>query len=108
MACVPTQATAASFFIDLCAVNATECAGDNITEASLLFDEILGGDANDYNLTMTLTGTGTDTVDQVQFTIDGVADARRLRDETNRRSALRVPTLGLCCTTTFPPRTLRG
>jgi len=73
MALVPAQATAASFFIDFCVVNATECTGDNLTEASLLFESIDGTlDHNDYTLTMTLVGTGTDTIDQVQFTIDGV------------------------------------
>jgi hypothetical protein len=68
----PTAASAASFEIDFCVVNADECTEDNLTEASLLFEEILGGDHNDYTLTMTMTGTGTDTIDQVAFSINGV------------------------------------
>ena len=71
-----TEAAAASFTIDLCDVNAPECAGDNLTEASLTFTEIDDpldmDDLNDYELLLTIAGTGTDTIDQVSFTIGGV------------------------------------
>jgi len=72
-ALTPTKAAATTFTLDLCDVNAAECAGDNLTEASLSFTTIDGtADLNDYDLIMTLIGTGTDFINAVSFTINGV------------------------------------
>jgi MYXO-CTERM domain-containing protein len=70
-----TSASAASFTTNFCPGDATCPAG--ITEASLRFDEIAGGDPNDYDLYITITGNGAagepQMVDMVSFSIDGVA-----------------------------------
>jgi hypothetical protein len=68
-----TSASAASFYTNFCPGDLT-CPA-NITEASLQFDEILGGDPNDYDLFITITGTGglPQFIDMVSFTITGVA-----------------------------------
>ena len=69
-----TEAAAASFTFDFCP--STECTGDNLTQATLEFTETVDAadptDLNDYILELTLAGTGTDTIDQVSFTLGGV------------------------------------
>jgi hypothetical protein len=66
-----SPASAASFTVNFCPGDATCPTG--VTEASLTFDEILGGDPNDYLLTLRLAGgpTAPAFIDEVQFTIEG-------------------------------------
>src|SRR5688572_12510951 len=71
-----SSAQAASFTIDFCVVNAAECTSDHIAEAKLTFDEIAGGDLNDYRATLFFKGAASGApafIDQVQFKIDGAA-----------------------------------
>ena len=67
-----TSARAASFYTNFCPGDAT-CPA-SITEASLEFVEIAGGDPNDYDLYITITGDGVSPqyTDMVSFTITGV------------------------------------
>lgn len=64
---------AAGFFVNFCPGGSGCPSG--VTEASLLFDEVLGtSDPNDYNVTITITGnlTAPAYVDEVEFFIDGI------------------------------------
>jgi MYXO-CTERM domain-containing protein len=69
-----TSANAASFYTNFCPGDVTCPTG--ITEASLNFVEVAGGDPNDYDLYITITGNGAagepQMVDMVSFSIDGV------------------------------------
>ena len=71
-----SSADAASFTINFCVVNAGECTSDKIAEARLTFDEIAGGDLNDYTATLFFKGAAAGApafIDQVQFKIDGAS-----------------------------------
>src|SRR5688572_957197 len=64
-----TQASAAAFTFQFCP--STECTGDNVTSATLRFDELLGtADVNDYQLTATLVGGPTgSTLDEILISV---------------------------------------
>jgi hypothetical protein len=66
------ETEAASFTVNFCPGHSTCPAG--VTEARLTFDEILGGDPNDYNLTMRIVGNSTSPkfIDELSFSISGV------------------------------------
>jgi hypothetical protein len=72
-----TRAEAATFTVDFCTVNATQCTDGGLDHAILSFEEILGPpdtDPNDYILTVTLDGDplATETVEAFSFAIGGV------------------------------------
>ena len=71
-----SSAHASSFTIDFCVVNPDECGSDKIAEARLTFDEVAGGDLNDYTATLFFKGAAAGApgfIDQVQFKIDGAS-----------------------------------
>ena len=66
-------ANAAIFTVNFCPGDGTCPTG--VTEASLTFEEIAGGDVNDYKVTITIADDGTssfDFIDAVSFSIGGV------------------------------------
>ena len=69
-----TKAEAASLTVNFCPGDST-CPA-NITEASLTFDEVMGGDVNDYIATIRIVGDASIAaeptfIDSVQFKVDG-------------------------------------
>ena len=57
-------------------VSAAECTTDGLAEATLTFDEIAGGDLNDYTATLFFEVAASAAhafIDQVQFKIDGAS-----------------------------------
>jgi hypothetical protein len=66
-------ANAAIFTVNFCPGDGSCPSG--VTEASLTFEEIAGGDVNDYEVTIKITDDGTssfDFIDAVSFAISGV------------------------------------
>ncbi len=66
-------ANAAIFTVNYCPADAT--CPDGVTEARLTFEEIAGGDVNDYKVTIKIVDDGTssfDYIDAVSFAISGV------------------------------------
>ena len=56
-----SAAQAASFTYNFCGfAGASDPCPDDLSEASLTFDEVAGGDVNDYTLTVRFVGTDPD------------------------------------------------
>ena len=66
-----TPAVADPLYVNFCPGDPT--CPDGVTEASITFDEILGGDPNDYLVTLRITGDSTAPayVDEVMFKVSG-------------------------------------
>ena len=73
MLATASSVSAAAFSVNFCP--ADDSCPDNVSEASLTFDEILAGDdPNDYILTLKIVGSAgsPEYIDSVQFSIGGV------------------------------------